>query len=510
MPVGNKLNSKIVTKENTIWKNKHLNVEQRLEKLYDVWNPLDKSVVRLERMKKTISALSNLIKKAKQEERTLRAYGGSWSLSRAAVSTHRMINTKPLNFIFPLSRKSVSTAYPADYSKLFFIQCGASVQEVNTFLAGKGLSLKTTGASNGQTIAGAVSTGTHGAAVDIGAMQDNVVCLHIITGPDKHVMLERKSCPVVTPSLAKKLGAELIRDDDLFYAALISFGSFGIIHALIVETEPLYLLELRRKRLPVNNKLKNVINNLDFSKLPLAYDERPYHFEAVFNPHDIDGGAYVTTMYKRKYKKKYKKVIPRFDGLGPGDDVLSVIGTLTDLVPALIPTAVNGLVGQFYEEDAEEWGTIGEIFRATNTRGKATCMEIGLPVAHSSKALETILSVHESVGPVACIIALRFVKGSNALLAFTKFNPTCTIEIQAVHSNRSTDFYKELWKKLDEVNIPYTFHWGQVNNLNAARVRKMYGDGIVNKWLSARKTLLAEPVRKIFNNPFLKKCGLDS
>jgi hypothetical protein len=32
---------------------------------------------------------------------------------------------------------------------------------------------------------------------------------------------------------------------------------------------------------------------------------------------------------------------------------------------------------------------------------------------------------------------------------------------------------------------------------------------IVNKWLSARKTLLTEPVRKVFNNPFLKRCGLD-
>jgi FAD/FMN-containing dehydrogenase len=509
MPDNNSKKARVIVKQNRTWKNKNLNVEQRVEKLYDVWNPPKEAGGQLTRLKLTVKALSKLIVDSKKANTTLRAYGGAWSLSRVAVSQGGMINTKPLNYIFPLSRKSVSTKYSGDYTKLFFVQCGASVQEVNRYLQKKNLSLKNTGASNGQTIVGAISTGTHGAGINVGSMQEYVVAMHIIVGPNKHILLERKTYPVVTPGLANKLGSELISDDDLFYSALISFGSFGIIHALILETEPIYLLELRRKRLPVNNNLKHAINTLDFSNISLPYDKRPYHFEAVINPHDVSGGAYVTVMYKRPYKQNYKKVVPRFDGLGPGDDVLAVVGTLTDLIPELIPAAVNALVGQFYEEDIEEWGTIGEIFRATNVRGKATSMEIGLPIAKASKALETILAVHNLIGPVACIIALRFVKGSKALLAFTKYDPSCTIEIQAAYSKRSANFFKQVWDELDKENIPYTFHWGQVNNLNAKRVRKMYGDDIVNKWLSARKTLLTEPVRKVFNNPFLKRCGLD-
>ena len=504
------IKARLEIKNNRTWKNKHLNVEQRLEKLYDVWNPPAGSGSKIERIKATVKALSGLIRNAKDNNSTLRAYGGSWSLSRVAVAQGRMINTKPLNYRFQLAKSNLSSTFTGDKTKVYYIQCGASVKEVNDYLAKKGLALKTTGASNGQTFAGAVSTGTHGAALDDGSMQDYVIGIHLITSPDKHIIIEKKSFPVTTPSFANKLGAALLRDDDLFYSALVSFGSFGIIHALIIEAEPIYLLELRRKRLPVNNNLKKAINTLDFSQLSLAYSERPYHFEVVFNPHDLDGGAYVTTMYKRKYKQNYRKVVPRIDGLGPGDDFLAVVGTLTDLIPAVIPAAVTALVGQFYEEDVEEWGTIGEIFSATDTSGKATSMEIGLPVAQASKALETILFVHELVGPIACIIAFRFVKGSKALLAFTKFNPTCTIEIQAVHSNRSSNFYKELWKKLDERNIPYTFHWGQVNNLNAARVREKYGDDNVNKWIDARKKILAEPIRKVFNNPFLKRCGLDA
>ena len=42
---------------------------------------------------------------------------------------------------------------------------------------------------------------------------------------------------------AAQIGAELIRDDDIFNAAVVSFGTFGIIAAVAVETAPIYQLE---------------------------------------------------------------------------------------------------------------------------------------------------------------------------------------------------------------------------------------------------------------------------
>ena len=54
-----------------------------------------------------------------------------------------------------------------------------------------------TGASNGQTIVGAMSTGAHGSSFDVGAVQDYIIGMHLIVGPNRHIWLERKSAPVV-------------------------------------------------------------------------------------------------------------------------------------------------------------------------------------------------------------------------------------------------------------------------------------------------------------------------
>ena len=69
----------------------------------------------------------------------------------------------------------------------------------------------------------------------------------------------------------------------------------------------------------------------------------------------------------------------------------------------------------------------------------------------------------------------------------------------------------ELTKQLELKNIRFGMHWGKINHiLNKKRVRWMYGDEKVNTWLKHRSQLLSPEVREVFNNDFLKQCGLDS
>ena len=112
--------------------------------------------------------------------------------------------------------------------------------------------------------------------------------------------------------------------------------------------------------------------------------------------------------------------------------------------------------------------------------------------------------------PFAGGLALRYVKGTRATLGFTKFPKTCVLEMDGVDGRASRDFFEAVWNKLEELNIPYTLHWGKINfNLKAERIKNM--DGNYDKtWLASRNAVMTHSVIYIFNNEFLTMYGLDA
>jgi hypothetical protein len=62
----------------------------------------------------------------------------------------------------------------------------------------------------------------------------------------------------------QKFKTKLVADDELFNAALVSFGSFGFIHGVMIETEDIYLLESYRKKIPLDDSFRHIMETLDF------------------------------------------------------------------------------------------------------------------------------------------------------------------------------------------------------------------------------------------------------
>jgi FAD/FMN-containing dehydrogenase len=506
------LKARIVPQDYSHWENKHQTVKQRVNRFYDIANPPESAEgSRIQKLKATISALQALIGEAIRDDIPLRALGSGWSFSKVAATSGLMLNTEYLNWIMEMSRASVSSAYPEDYTHLRFVQCGTTIGELNIHLAKKELSLKTSGASNGQTIAGALSTGTHGSAFEVGAMQDFIVGIHLVVSPSRHVWLERASYPVVHQLFATKLGADLICNDTLFNSALVSFGSFGIIHGVLLETEPIYLLEAHRERLPLNSSLRQAMTSLDFTGVKLPHpNEQPYHFEIQVNPHNLKKGAYIRTMYKRPFTKDHQLEVEDEVEVEdrPGDDFVAFMGALTDTIPDLTPLVVEQLVKERLKLFKNKVKTLGEMFDYSKTRGKVLSMAMGVPLSLAAKALDTILDVHKTDGPYPGVASMRFVKRSDALLAFTRFDPTCVMELDGANSTSTRTFFKRVWHAFDQAEIPYTLHWGKANDhLTAARVRRMYGENL-NHWLTSRRALLDQSGRKVFSNAFLEHLDL--
>lgn len=281
----------------TPWKSFHETVKAPIKGTYNLWPPADNPRYGADFINRCTHQIQRALAEAKSKGMPARAVGRGWSLSAAPVPDDgAFIDLSRLYGMKPLRPNQIDPGFQggADAKEgLFLIQGGAYVSEINKFLESDryGRSFRTTGAANGQTITGATSTGTHGSALGVGALHDHIVAIHLIAGPDRQVWLERASYPVLKSSLAQGLGAEFIRDDALFNAVLVGIGAFGVIHNVVIETRPRFLLKSLNydkaksgAKLVLNNNMRKVISTLDFSKLPALEPKlpagKPYFFQS--------------------------------------------------------------------------------------------------------------------------------------------------------------------------------------------------------------------------------------
>jgi hypothetical protein len=187
----------------------------------------------------------------------------------------------------------------------------------------------------------------------------------------------------------------LRRHDDLFNAALVSFGSFGVVHAYLVEVEDLYSLEAYSRRMDFDAVLA-AMTTLDVSSLGLPEGSvLPFHFEIGLNLYRMgkgQKGAFVRFMYKRPGGTPAPPA-PLPGGHRPGDDLLGIIGTLSDVVPALIPDLVTTLMDSNLPTYEAVRATPGYTFGPTTIRGKGLSTEMGFKLSDVGAAVDVMANV---------------------------------------------------------------------------------------------------------------------
>ena len=486
--------------------NVHQNYKASIGGKFDIWNEGADFGTPLERYNDTTQTLQGLVDEAIQNQVRLRAYGSRWSLSKVPHTDGWMVNTKPLNLHFDLSNRVVSTDFKRDRSNLLFVQCGCAIQEINEILKVKNKSLKTSGASNGQTIAGAISTGTHGLTFNFGAVQDFVVGLHIIAGNGHNYYLERATDPITIPTFANAIQAQPIKNDDLFNDALVSFGSFGIIHGILIEATDIFHLEVVQDAYPTI-EVKKAIETLDFSGFNHFPTGDPFHFQVFIDPYTRET-TYVKMMSVRTFDSRNRSIPPESTGVDWSQDMPHFIGMITDKIPALIPRVISPLIRDNYKAYTQQLrGTLGEIFKTAKLLGKVTSAAIGIQLKNIEQVLDIYYQILAEMGPTAAIVSLRYVKGSKATMAFTRFPMTCIFEIDGIQSKRTRRFLDKFWARLRHEKIDYTQHWGKANDLHRSTLY-CYGTQ-QQQWLESRTRLLNEENAKVFESPFLNSCGLN-
>ncbi|MGH7339375.1 MAG: FAD-binding protein, partial [Candidatus Rokuibacteriota bacterium] len=397
------------TRESSVprWSNYHGTIRDRAIPLLlvpDVPGAIDPGAP--PKLRRCGEAISEIVGHAIRERKTLRVAGSRWSLSNVIEPGAILLDSAYMNAIARVRSEWLTAEYiETRLSRGFvpiFAQGGTTIHSLNKALGAIGLALRTSGGSDGQRIAGAIATGTHGSAIDFGAVHDALLAVHLVVAGDKALLVIPGTDAAITADLGDWLGAETgiptetMLDDVAFAAAQVSLGSLGVVHGVVLEAEPLY--GLRRQVIPFDirdARLRQAVETLD--TLPLHPDrpERPFHFEVVLSPYPPPGeGAFVVLMWKEDADPPPIPPPPKDPDLSL--DLFNFIGLLSSLIndPAggrVIEDFVNELLRQRYTARDDDPRFPGEIFGPTTLPpGNGTSTEIAVAHEHSFAALSAI------------------------------------------------------------------------------------------------------------------------
>ena len=501
------------------WTNVHHTVKTRLAKLIDVYNPGPADAARMGNMavlKLAAANLEKVVKDARQAGRRVRAVGAGWALSDIAITDGWLVNTANLNGCFDVPDRYFDAQYKAlKRGYLVVCQCGQSIGGLNAALEWPRSSsirrgLKTSGIGNGQTVAGAVSGSTHGAALRFGSTPDFVVGIQLVTGRGKSLWLERASYPVLNDQFVTDLSADVIRDDDVFEAAQVSFGSFGIIAAVAVETDPIYHLKFPPAGKVTQDELARTLSEL--AKVKNSDTKAPYHYEFVFNPYNRKVILEASAM-RVPFGGDLPMPTPRWqiggNGLAPGDHLPAAV-----LSWLAFPKKIAKFQFDWYLKNAlleNVTGTPGQLFSATISHFEGTVESaFAVSLSDAISVVDISSDVVEKL-KVPSISQVRIVHPTGSMLGFTRQKPkTAVFEFAMANDARFPKFEQTLRSELSKAGIKYTFHWSKNSGLDQAEIVKMYGARTVSKWRAARDRVFDsdDSLKNVFNNPHLERGGL--
>jgi L-gulonolactone oxidase len=190
---------------------------------------------------------------ARREGRSVRAVGVGHSPSDLACTSEYMLRTDKLNRVLkvcvivlqtPTQLISLSYSYvtQVDYEKRYVIaQAGITLHDLHVELAKHDLAMINVGSISDQTLAGIVTTATHGSGINYGVMSTHVLALTLLLADGSRITCSR------------------YENADLFTASICGLGSTGLILSIQLEVEPAF----RLREVQETFKFEHIMQNLD-------------------------------------------------------------------------------------------------------------------------------------------------------------------------------------------------------------------------------------------------------
>lgn len=312
---------------------------------------------------------------------------------------------------------------------------GTRLYDAGPLLHGIGQAMPNLGDIDRQSIAGVLSTATHGTGITLPCIAAHATNLRLVTAQGDVIECGRD------------------RDAALFRQAAVSLGALGVITQVTLQNVPSYRLHERIKVLP----LAEVLSSLDRWK-----DEHRNLDLWVFA---FSGEVVVKTLDLTD--------APPTPAAGPDlfqDLLLLLCSELSGLLPGLTPT-LQGLVSTFVPE-SERVGWSHQIY-PTQRNTRFNEMEYHVPAEVGPACLDEVVRALAATGKgVFFPIEYRYVAADDYPLSPFNGGPRASI---AVHQYYRHEF-REVFAAVEPILRRYGGrpHWGKLHTVDAQGLHALY------------------------------------
>jgi FAD-linked oxidoreductase len=372
----------------------------------------------------------SIVREAASRGEKVKIPGSGHSFTPAAVTDGRMVRINALQGIYSIDRSRMEVRVGA----------GTTLSDLNRLLAVEGLAMANLGDIAYQTVAGAISTSTHGTGVALPGLAAQVTAMRIVDGHGNLVECNSE------------------KNSEILDVARVSVGALGAITECTIRVVDAFRLHAHEQPM----RLDDVLDNIE--ELRLSND----HFEFFWIPHT-----------KWALTKRNNRTDEALDPLPKGrgwiektfmeNFAFGAVCKVGKMRPALIPrlaTALPSSGSRTYINDSYK------IF-ASPRLVKFYEMEHALPAASLAPALREIRAMVEKKGYLLNFpVEVRFTAPDDVPLSTGYQRESAYI---AVHVYKGME-YGPFFKDVEDILRRYDArpHWGKVHHREKVELSTLY------------------------------------
>lgn len=415
----------------------------------------------------SLKEVQDLIKRVGKEKEKIRFLGSSHSWSDLICTSGYLINTDKLNKVIEINKQSRTVK----------VEGGIKLKNLIKILAANGLALSNQGFISEQSIAGAISTATHGSSYYSGCLSDFITEIEIVDGLGNFHKISKDQNADWLPLLR------------------VSLGALGFIYSVTIQCEDLFILRHERLMSNWDEALENYEKN---------YRENDFY---MFMAHpELD--LVVHFFWNRVQGKIDRTLLHDLKDSFFNNNFLSrCVIRSANYVPNSTSKVFEFWLRCLIKEQHNQFGYISlSPLKCPVSVHYYIEEEIGIPIENFLPAINKfrgLCKIFRAAGnDGAGLITCRFLPATTSSYlspAYGRDTAFITVNFINYFSN-----YDEFFKQFEEILAPYKPrpHWGKFHYLDKQKILDAYGENVV-KFNQLRKQL--DPY-SIFSNDFIERC----